>query len=229
MLKKICFEIILRLFRFFHILSHPLIVKIHKQLLSLRGYALFGKKSIIIYPNTIIHDTNGLFIGNNVIIHSFVRFQQSELSPINISDNVQIFDHSVIQSLGGGISIGRNVTLGEYSTIQAQSRVTIEDDVLLASKVQIISNSHVYDNINTPIKYQPNISKPVVIKKGAWVGINTTILSGVTIGKNAVVGAGSVVTKDVPDYSIVGGVPARIIKRYNSEMNYWELINIVDI
>ncbi len=192
-------------------------------MLSLRGYALFGKEAVLVHPNTNIIDSKGIRIGKNVVIHSNVRFQQSENSPIVLSNNVEIYDHSVLQSLGGGITIGRNVIIGEYSTFQAQASITIEDDVLLASKVQIITNSHIYDDIQTPIKYQSNISKPVLIKRGAWIGTNTTILSGVTIGRNSVVGAGAVVVKDVPDFTIVGGVPAQIIKTYNPNTNSWEL------
>jgi acetyltransferase-like isoleucine patch superfamily enzyme len=192
-------------------------------ILGLRGYALFRNEGIKIYPNVDIASTEGIYVGRNVSIHSNVRFQQSKESPIILSDNVEIFDHSVIQSLGGGIVIGKNVIIGEYSTIQAQACVTIEDDVLMASKIQIITNAHVYEDINIPIKYQSNVSKPVTIKQGAWIGINATILSGVTIGRNSVVGAGAVVVNDVPDYTIVGGIPANVIKSYNMSTGEWDL------
>lgn len=191
---------------------------------KVRGYVIFGKKGIIVYPHVDFSDSGVMSVGENVTIHANVRFQYSQQSPIHISNNVQIFDHSVIQSLGGGIVIGENVIIGEYTTIQAQAKVIIEDDVLLASKIQIITNFHLYEDTDIPIKYQKSICKPIVIKRGAWIGINSTILSGVTIGVNSVVGAGSVVNRDVPDYTVVGGVPARVIKKYNSQDNKWEKV-----
>ena len=200
----------------------PISSKVGQYMSRVRGYAIFGKKNVKVYSNVLIDNKKTIFADDNVTIYCNVRFQSSEYSPIYLSKNVQIYDHSVIQSLGGGITIGKNVILGEYTTIQAQANVTIEDDVLLASKIQIITNNHVYDDTKTPIKYQNNESKPVLIKMGAWIGINCTILSGVTIGRNSVVGAGSVVNKDVPDYCVVAGSPARIIKRYNTFNGKWE-------
>ena len=201
----------------------PLGSKVEFMMIKVRGYVLFGKKNIYVYPHVEINNPEAVNVGDNITIHSNVRLQSLQKSPIHISNNVQIYDHSVIQSLGGEVVIGNNVIIGKYTTIQAQSSVTIEDDVLLASKIQFITNTHVYENPNTPIKYQNNISKPIVVKKGAWIGINCTILSGVTIGTNSVVGAGSVVNRDIPDYCIVAGAPARIIKRYNFITNKWEL------
>jgi len=217
-MKKILLFIIRLLYSYYI----PIKSKVEKTVPKVRGYAIFGKKGVKVYSHVEIPNVSPLSVGENVTIFSNVRFQCSEESPIQISDNVQVYDHSVIQSLGGGISIGKNVIIGEYTTIQAQSNVTIEDDVLLASKIQIITNAHMYDDIDIPIKYQRNQSKPVLIKKGAWIGINCTILSGVTIGKNSVVGAGSIVNRDVPDYCVVAGIPARTIKKFNKRTNNWE-------
>lgn len=195
--------------------------RFNDSVLSLRGYVLFGKTGIKAYPNINLKEATNFTIGKNVTIHSNVRFQQYDNSSLVISDNVEIFDHSVIQSLGGGITIGKNVIIGEYTTIQAQANVTIENDVLLASKIQFISNTHTYEDINTPVKYQPNISSPILVKSGAWIGINATILAGVTIGRNSVVGGGSLVTRDVPDYTVVGGIPAKPIKKYDTLSRSW--------
>lgn len=218
-MKRFLFVII----HFFYCYWRQYESKARERCAEIRGYAMFGKKNVKVYPHVDILDVSFVKVGENVTIHSNVRFQAYLQSPIHISNNVQIYNHSVIQSLGGGIVIGKNVIIGEYTTIQAQSSVIIEDDVLLASKIQIITNTHTYEDISIPIKYQNNVANPVVIKKGAWIGINCTILTGVTIGVNSVVGAGSVVNRDVPDYCIVGGVPARIIKRYNSIKKEWEL------
>ena len=116
------------------------------------------------------------------------------------------------------ISIGSNVTIRPGTMIFAddedQGNVIIEDDVLISSGVHFYVNNHRYDDPSLPISEQGYYeSKEIRIQKGAWIGANSIILLGVTIGRNAVVGAGSVVTKDVEAYSVVGGVPAKEIKK----------------
>lgn len=199
----------------------PFIIVCERKINRIRGRSFFGVRGVSVCRNVSIPHSRNIHLGRSVYIHSYVRLQYSNDSPISIANNVEIFEHTVIQSVGGGVTIGNNVTIGEYSTIQAQGEVIIEDDVLLAAKVQFISNAHQYENPNVPIKYQKNVAKPIIVKKGAWIGINATILQGVTIGKNSVVGAGAVVTKDVPDYTIVGGVPARPIKHYDTASATW--------
>jgi acetyltransferase-like isoleucine patch superfamily enzyme len=86
--------------------------------------------------------------------------------------------------------------------------ITLEDDVLIGPKVNLVTENHPLD----PVDRRSLISKPIVIKRNAWIGAAATILPGVTIGENSVVAAGAVVTKDVPPNTIVGGVPAKVIK-----------------
>ncbi|MBR3361840.1 MAG: acyltransferase, partial [Lachnospiraceae bacterium] len=90
--------------------------------------------------------------------------------------------------------------------MMSRGGITIEDDAMIAANVSLISNNH------DPYDRQVLLCKPVTIRKGAWVGANSTILPGVTVGKYAIVAAGAVVTKDVPDYAVVGGNPAKVIK-----------------
>ena len=85
--------------------------------------------------------------------------------------------------------------------------ITIEDDVMVAANSQLISNNH------DPEEHQILTCKPVVLKRNCWIGAGATILPGVTVGENAIVGAGSVVTKDVEPNTVVGGIPAKLIKR----------------
>ena len=121
------------------------------------------------------------------------------------------------------IIIGNRVSIGAYDRIASAYSVTIEDDVVFAAFVHITDHSHGYEDISKPVMQQPIIHKgPVVIKKGAWLGFGAHVLSGVTIGENSVVAANSVVTKDVPPYTVVGGNPAKIIKQYNFITNKWE-------
>ena len=104
------------------------------------------------------------------------------------------------------VKIGNNVVVMNGSLMMASGGITIEDNTMLAANVQLISNNHDLDE-RTIIT-----CLPIHIKKNCWIGAGTTILRGVTIGENSVVGAGAVVTKDVPDNVIVAGNPAKIIK-----------------
>lgn len=113
------------------------------------------------------------------------------------------------------ISIGDNVILrpGVMFDAFGEGTITIEDDVLIGSGVHIYTGNHVFSNPNIPISQQGFDSiQPVRICQGAWVGAGAILLAGVTIGRNSVVGAGSIVTKDVPDHTVVVGNPAKIIK-----------------
>jgi acetyltransferase-like isoleucine patch superfamily enzyme len=95
---------------------------------------------------------------------------------------------------------------------------------MFAQNVVVSGLNHGYQDINTPPSLQPVETKPISIGDEVWIGANVVITAGVTIGKHAVVAAGSVVTKDVPDFSIAAGNPARILKQYNSETMQWERI-----
>jgi maltose O-acetyltransferase len=108
------------------------------------------------------------------------------------------------------LSVGQDVYIGPYTAILCSERVVIEDEVMLAHKVMITDGNHTMKDKS--YRFGPRTTAPVVIKHGSWIATNAVILPGVTIGKGSLVGANSVVTKDVPDYAIVGGVPAKVIK-----------------
>lgn len=105
------------------------------------------------------------------------------------------------------LKIGNNVYINSNSLLMARGGITIEDDVLIAANVQLLSNNH--------DEYERQIltCKPIHIKKGAWIGAGASILPGVTIGKYAIVGAGAIVTKDVGDFEVAVGIPAKVVKK----------------
>lgn len=113
------------------------------------------------------------------------------------------------------------VTIGHFNHIYATKKIVIEKNVLTADRVYISDNLHGYKDISIPIKMQPIIQRgEVVIGEGSWLGENVCVL-GVKIGKNCVIGSNSVVTKDIPDYCVAVGIPAKVIKRYNIETCEW--------
>lgn len=105
-------------------------------------------------------------------------------------------------------TIGKNVFINMGCTFMDRGGITIEDNVLIAPKVNLITENHPEEPEHRRYVY----AKPIHIKKGAWIGASATILPGVTIGENAIVSAGAVVTKDVEADTIVGGTPAKFIR-----------------
>lgn len=104
------------------------------------------------------------------------------------------------------VAIGDNVIVMNGSLMMSAGGITIEDDVRIAANVQLISNNH------DPYERDVITCKPVHVCKGAWVGAGSTLLPGVTVGRYAIVGAASVVTKDIPDFAVAVGNPARVVK-----------------
>jgi acetyltransferase-like isoleucine patch superfamily enzyme len=154
----------------------------------------------------------------------------------NMDKRINIGRHCVIRGIlrvdfQGRILIGDSAYVGDSSIISAQSKITVGDNVLIAHGVQIFDNSsHPKDHAERAAHYsailngydlssfESQIDKsPIIIKDHAWIGFNSIILRGVTIGKGAVIGAGSVVTKDVPDYTVAAGNPAKIIKKLENK------------
>lgn len=120
------------------------------------------------------------------------------------------------------ISIGNRVSATGGLQVGAFEKIVIEDDVLFATNVHMTDGFHGYDSVDVPYKFQP-ISQisPIIVKKGSWIGQNVVISPGVTIGEMVIIGANSVVTQNVPEYSIAVGVPAKVIKQWCFQTNQW--------
>lgn len=149
---------------------------------------------------------------------------------IFIDDKVHIYYKTWLFALpvtgcgGCELRVGKRSTIGNFNHIIASHSVVIGNDVLTADKVYISDNIHGYEDMDTPIKEQGIIQKrDVYIGDGSWLGENVCVI-GASIGKHCVIGANSVVTKDIPDYSVAVGSPARIIKRYNFDTKQWEKV-----
>jgi acetyltransferase-like isoleucine patch superfamily enzyme len=110
---------------------------------------------------------------------------------------------------GHNIRIGKNVFVNHACTFMDRGGITLEDNVLIGPKVNLITTNHPLE----PSLRKSTYSKPILIKEKAWIGANATVMPGVTIGENAIVAAGAVVTKDVAANTIVAGVPAREVKK----------------
>lgn len=112
------------------------------------------------------------------------------------------------------LKIGNNSGIGKYSELYGD--ITIGENVMMGTNCIIYTRNHSFERIDIPMKEQGfQEVKPVIIENDVWIGGRVTILPGVYVGKGAILGAGSVITKDVPKYAIVGGNPAKIIKYRN--------------
>ena len=129
------------------------------------------------------------------------------------------------------IKFGKNVNMGDDVRISAAQNITIGNDVLIGSKVLVIDNSHGsysgehQDSPDIPPDRRELCSAPVVIENNVWIGEGSVIQMGVTVGYGSIIGANSVVTKDIPPLTIACGVPARVIKRYNGISGCWERVS----
>jgi acetyltransferase-like isoleucine patch superfamily enzyme len=185
-----------------------IVSKIFKLPIKIYYSKIFKKYSY----KSAIHKPLQIDGGKNISIGKQVNIQYKTwlaALPLTGSDKCQL----VIED---------GAVIGHFNHIYATKSIIIEEDALLADRVYISDNLHDYSDPMIPIKNQKIIQKnEVVIASGCWIGENVSII-GASVGKNSVIGANSVVTKDIPDYCVAVGIPARIIKRYNFKTNTWE-------
>lgn len=185
-----------------------IIHKIYEKYIIKMGLAKIGKNSLIYYPTNLRLKKN-IYIGENTTILHGSRLSSYE-DLVNKSSR---------------IIIGDNCYIAYNFSALAGDDIIIESNVLIASNVLVSSENHgINPESNIPYMNQDLITKPVIIKEGAWVGEKAIILPGVIIGKKSVIAAGSVVTKSIDNYCIAAGIPAKVIKKYNFSKHKWERV-----
>ena len=127
--------------------------------------------------------------------------------------NVNI-EHGAFLASGSGIEIGDNSGIGLNCRVAGP--LSIGDDVMMAPNVTVVTQNHETSDLSRPMRLQTAPKKKVTIGNDVWIGTNAVIMPGITVGNGVIIGAGAVVTKDVPDYAVVGGIPAKIIKFRNA-------------
>lgn len=162
-----------------------------KSIINLSLFVGFGRLFMFYWVNCIIGKGKAT-IGKGCKIQPTVIFRQPEL--IFIGDNCSLNHNNIFQA-------GKKT-----------AKIVLGNNVLTAANCMFIAYSHGWEAINTPIMYQDCYDASIIIDDDVWIGHGVTILAGVHVGKGAIIGAGSVVTKDVPSNAIVGGCPAKIIK-----------------
>ncbi|MFH1297958.1 MAG: acyltransferase [Bacteroidota bacterium] len=158
--------------------------------------------------------------GKNSLIRRRTRMDILPFNKFYMGDNSTIEDFTTINNGVGDIYIGDRTRIGLGCTLIGP--VIIGNDIRLAQNIVMSGLNHNYEDVTIPIPDQGVTTAPIVIEDETWLGANCVVLPGVTIGKHCVIAAGSIVTKDIPSFSVAAGNPARVLKQYNQETKTWE-------
>jgi acetyltransferase-like isoleucine patch superfamily enzyme len=179
---------------------------------SVKGILLIGKNVSIRYPRN-------LRVGRDTIIEDGVELNCLATNGIQLGDRVSIGKYAIIRpsniyggAIGEGLLLGNHSNIGPYNYIGCSGKITIGNNVMMGPRVSIYAENHVFDNPNITIKEQGVEKQQVIIEDDCWIASNVVITAGVTIGKGSVIAAGAVVTESFPPYSVIGGVPAKLLK-----------------
>lgn len=174
-----------------------------------------SKFPMYIQPDVRIVGLNNIQIGKGVHIRKGSCID-SRGNKIILKDNVSIdrYVHiRVFSGFGGSLEVGENSYIAPFVFIGGPGKIQIDRDCMIASHSTIIANNHNIDDVDIPINSSGFTCKGIHIEEGAWLGSGVRVLDGVTIGRGSVIGAGAVVTKDIPSFSIAAGVPAKVIRK----------------
>ena len=198
------------------------------QLPGAVGYALRKR----FYPSLFARMGRGTVIGRSVVLRA--------PGSISLGDHVMVDDYAVLDAkgvtsriqLGDQILVGRNtilscsdaqivmgsfISIGPFCHFASKNFIHIGSNVAIGAGTQVLAGGHAHDDPNTPIIRQARIHKGITIGDDVWIGTGVMIIDGVTIGRGCILSAGAVITKDVPEYSVVMGNPARVVQKRRSE------------
>lgn len=159
----------------------------------------------------------GAYIDESVYLHAMP-------DGIEIGENTYVMHHAELHVFNfrnlphAHIKVGKNCLISEFNVLRGQGGITIGDNVYTSPFVQMVAVNHVYQDRGQPIISQGITAQGITIEDNVWIGSAAIILDGVRIGKGAVVAAGAVVTKEVPPFTIVAGIPAQVVKEISEEM-----------
>jgi acetyltransferase-like isoleucine patch superfamily enzyme len=183
---------------------------LYRLILHMEGMAAIEQNVRIRFADHI-RLANHVYIDEAVYLHAMP-------GGIEIGENTYVMHHAELHVFNfrslpqSCIKIGKNCLISEFNVLRGQGGITIGDNVYTSPHVQLIAVNHVYQDREQPIVAQGITAQGIVVEDNAWIGSGAIILDGVRVGKGAVVAAGAVVTNDVPPHTIVGGVPAKVIK-----------------
>ena len=160
--------------------------------------------------------------GKNCKVRRYTRMDLLPFNNFELGSNSTIENFCTINNGVGEVHIGNYTLIGMGNVVIGP--VSIGNNVILAQNIVISGLNHEYQDVTKPIHEQPVTTAKITIEDECWIGANAVVTSGVTIGKHSVIAAGSVVTKDIPPFSVAVGNPARVIKQYNIQTGEWAKI-----
>jgi acetyltransferase-like isoleucine patch superfamily enzyme len=199
--------------------SYTLIKHLAKKILCLYHGVKKTGTNVFISPKAIVRNGHKIRLGNDVVVErgATLSVDREGKSFIEIGTNSFFLSNCIIKAAGGWIKIGNHCSVNEFAILFGGSEtgggLEIGNDVRIAAHVRIVPMNHIYEDPKTVIHLQEIRCLGIKIEDDVWLGAGCTVLDGVTIGKGSVIGAGAVVTKDIPPYSIAVGVPAKVIKK----------------
>lgn len=202
-------------------LVHHVAGRIRELAGIVRGFLVFWRFGVHVEPGVVVDNPGDVVVEGNLRLCRGVRVKTSGPGSVVFGAGVVVCPFTTIEAAGGSVSIGANIVVGEFSTLQGQGGLVLEDDVLLASHVHFITNRHLFEDPSHPVKDQGDAPAPIRIGRNSWIGINVTVLAGATVGRNSVVGTGSIVRDDVPDRCVAVGAPARVVRRFDPGTGEW--------
>jgi acetyltransferase-like isoleucine patch superfamily enzyme len=165
-------------------------------------------------PRAILKRGRKIKLGANVVVErGAMLWVDTNQSYIDIGADSYLSSQCILNTFNGWISLGSNCTVNSYAILYGHGGLEIGNDVRIAPQVMIMPMNHIYKDPHVPIRRQGIRSQGIKIEDDVWLGAGAVVLDGVTIGKGSVIGAGAVVTEDIPPYSVAVGVPARVRKK----------------
>ena len=165
-------------------------------------------------------------VGSGFNLMEYATLNALSYDGVEIGNNFTLGKYAVIEctgvlrNVGNSLKIGNNVGINHYCFIGVRGNITIGDNVIFGPRVNIFSENHNFDRLDISIKNQGVTKEDTIIGNDVWIGASVSIMPGVKVGNGCVIAAGSVVTKDIADFSVVAGVPAKIIKNRKNKMNF---------
>lgn len=187
----------------------------YRLVLKMDGIAAIENNVRLRYANLIKLGRN-VYIDHGCYLHACP-------GGISLGDNTFVMHGAVLHVYNfrnlphAQISVGRDCLIGEMNVLRGQGGITIGDRVFTAPLVQILAVNHVYEDPQVPMVEQGITAEGIVVGDDVWIGAGAILTDGISVGKGAVIAAGAVVTKDVPPHTVVGGVPAKILRRISGD------------
>ncbi|MFL0194651.1 acyltransferase [Clostridium sp. WILCCON 0269] len=190
----------------------------HKILFKKAPGAIFVGKNVNIYSHKNMECGRGITIEDGCFINALCKNGVHIGKNFSLGRNSIIECTGVIRELGDGLFIGDDVGIAANAFISMRGKVEIGRNTIFGPGVKLFAENHNFADLEIPIFLQGATRKGIKIGEDCWIGANAVILDGVHIGNKVIVAAGAVVNKDIPDYSIVGGIPAKVVKMRYAEI-----------